>query len=145
MLLKDVMTPAPVVCRPADKIDAVANMMLEHNCGEIPVCDGPAIVGVITDRDIATRVVALGKTPAAISVKDVMTTNVFTISENETLSNALDLMEERLVRRLPVVNSSGQIVGIVSQADLMARVPTLQVAKTIRNLARKTRRPHAAL
>ena len=145
MLLKDVMTPAPVVCRPTDKIDFVANLMLEHNCGEIPVCDGGKVLGVITDRDIATRVVAFGKTPAAISVNDVMTTNVFTMSENETLAAALDLMEERLVRRLPVVDASGQIVGIVSQADLMARVPTLQVAKTIRNLARKTRRPHAAL
>jgi CBS domain-containing protein len=145
MLLKDVMTPAPVVCRPTDKTDFVANLMLEHNCGEIPVCEGSKILGVITDRDIATRVVAFGKTPAAISVNDVMTTNVFTISENETLAAALDLMEERLVRRLPVVDASGQLVGIVSQADLMARVPTLQVAKTLRNVARKTRRPHAAL
>ena len=144
MLVKEVMTRTPVVCRPEDRIDYVARLMLEHDCGEIPVCDDDRLLGVITDRDITTRVVAAGKTPAAIAAADAMTPGVFTISESATLGAALDAMENRLVRRLPVVDVNDRLVGIVSQADLIARAPAPQVARTLRNVARKTRKPMSA-
>src|SRR6266542_808421 len=63
MYVTEIMTPAPVTCAPGDKADYAAKLMLSHNCGEIPVCDGPRIIGVVTDRDIAIRAVA-GEEPA---------------------------------------------------------------------------------
>ena len=140
MLIKDVMTASPACCKPADRIDAVAKMMVDRDCGEIPVCDGKRLVGVITDRDIACRVVAAGKTPAAIPASEAMTRNVATIGQYDTVDEALELMDTELVRRLPVVDDAGTIIGIVSQADLIARSPTLKVARTMKSVAKKTRR-----
>src|SRR5687768_10799529 len=61
MLIRDVMTARPACCKPVDTIDKVARLMLDHDCGEIPVCDGDDLVGVITDRDLALRAVAAGR------------------------------------------------------------------------------------
>ena len=143
MLIKDVMTKTPTVCRPSDTLDHVAKLMLEHDCGEIPVCDGTKLVGVITDRDITCRAVATGKSPAAVPARDVMTREVYTVGENEKLDAALELMEEKLVRRLPVLGDDGRLAGIISQADLVSRVATLKVARVLRSVSKKTRR-HAA-
>ena len=145
MLIKNVMTKTPACCRPSDTLDMVAKLMLAYDCGEIPVCDGTKLVGVITDRDITCRAVATGKTPIGVPVSQVMTHNVYRIGENEKLSAALALMEDKLVRRLPVVDDSGKIVGIVSESDLIARVPTLKVARLVKSVAKKTRRPAAAV
>ena len=143
MLIKDVMTAAPTCCEPFDTLDQVAKLMADYDCGEIPVCDGTKLLGVITDRDITCRVVATGKIPAAVKARDIMTRNVVTIGEHAKLDEALELMEQELVRRLPVVSDDGGIVGIVSQADLMAKAPTLKVARAMKNVAKKTR-PHAS-
>jgi len=140
MLIKDVMTRTPACAKPSDTLDTVAKLMLEHDCGEIPVCDGTKLVGVITDRDITCRAVAVGKTPIAIPASDVMTRHVYSIRENDKVEAAFDLMDEKLVRRLPVVDESGVIVGIVSQADLIAKVPTLKVARLMRSVSKKTRK-----
>lgn len=94
---------------------------------------------MITDRDITCRAVATGKTPVAVPASDVMTRDVYTIGHNDKLDAALELMGKRLVRRLPVVDESGKIVGIVSQADLMAKVSTLKVARAMKTVAKKTR------
>lgn len=139
MLIKDVMTASPTCCKPTDRLDGVARLMLDSDCGEIPVCDETKLVGVITDRDITCRAVALGKTPAAVPASDVMTRDVFTIGEDDKVEKALELMETKLVRRLPVVDFGGRIVGIVSQADLVAKAPMLKVARTIRSVSKKTR------
>lgn len=145
MLIKDVMTRTPAVCRPSDTLDYVAKLMLEHDCGEIPVCDGTKLVGVITDRDITCRAVATGKAPVAIPARDVMTRNVHTVRENDSLDAALEMMEEKLVRRLPVVDEEGRLTGIISQADLVSKVATLKVARVMRSVSRKTRRHAAAI
>ena len=146
MLIKDVMTASPTCCKPTDKLDSVAKLMLDHDCGEIPVCDGTNLVGVITDRDITCRAVAVGKTPMAVPASDVMTRDVHTIAQDDKLEDALELMEKKLVRRLPVVDDNGRIVGIVSQADLVAKAPTLKVARAMKSVSQKTRKqPTAAL
>ena len=144
MLIKNVMTKAPACCRPSDTLDMVAKLMLVYDCGEIPVCDGTKLVGVITDRDITCRAVATGKTPVDVAVSEVMTRNVYSIGENDKLDVALALMKEKLVHRLPVVDDYGKIVGILSENDLIARVPTLKVARLVKSVAKKTRRPPAA-
>jgi CBS domain-containing protein len=139
MLIKDVMTASPACCKPTDRLDSVAKLMLDHDCGEIPVCDGTRLVGVITDRDIVCRAVARGETPTAVPASEVMTRDVHTVAPDDKLEEALELMETKLVRRLPVVDDSGRIVGIVSQADLVAKAPTLKVARAMRSVAKRTR------
>jgi CBS domain-containing protein len=139
MYIKDVMSAAPACCEPSDNVETVARLMVDRDCGEIPVCEGKKLLGVITDRDIACRVVATGKAATAVQARDVMTRNVVTIREDAKLDEALDLMEQSLVRRLPVVGDAGEIIGIVSQADLAAKMPTLRVARALRNVAKKTR------
>ena len=140
MLIKDVMTVHPACCNPADRIDAVARLMRDNDCGEIPVCDGRKIVGVITDRDIATRAVAVGLNPTDVAVSEIMTRDVSTIREEDHIGDALELMETKLVRRLPVIDDFGLIVGIVSQADLVAKGPRFRVDRALRTVSKKTRR-----
>lgn len=139
MLIRDVMTKAPACCKRSDTLTAVAKLMVEHDCGIIPVCDGTRLVGVITDRDLACRAVAEARNPTTATADDVMTRRVSTIGDDEKLGAALELMEERLVRRLPVVDAIGDVVGIVSEADLVARVGTLKVARAVKAVAQRTR------
>jgi len=145
MLIKDVMTKNPVCCRPSDTADVVAKKMLDHDCGEIPVCDGTKLIGVITDRDITCRVIATDRAPRLSTAREIMTGNVCTVHDLDDVNVALDLMEQKLVRRLPVVNDRGVIVGILSQADLIARTPTLKVARSMKIVSQRTRRHEAVV
>jgi CBS domain-containing protein len=141
MLIKDVMTKTPASCRPWHRLDAVAQLMSENDCGEIPVCEGTRIVGVITDRDIACRAVAAGMTPVAISVADVMTRPVYTVEEDDTIDTALDLMQTKQVRRMPVVDDMGELVGMVSVSDLAVRAPA-RVAAVLAGTSKNARNRH---
>lgn len=141
MEIRDLMTPDPACCRPGDSVQEVAKLMAARHCGEIPVCDGTRLVGVITDRDIVLRVVAAGRVGADVKAQDVMTTEVYTIRLRDDIEDALDVMEANLVRRLPVLDDGDAIVGIVSQSDLIAKSPTLKIARAMRSVAIKTRRP----
>ena len=132
----------PACCRPSDTLDQVAKLMRDHHCGEIPVCDGAKLLGVITDRDITCRAVAAGKAPAEVPASEIMTKHLFTIRQDAKVGEALAMMEQKLLRRLPVLSRDGILVGIISQADLIAKAPALQVAWAMKN-ARKTRRPIA--
>jgi len=144
MLIRDVMTGNPACCKPSDKLDSVAQLMFERDCGEIPVCDGTNLVGVITDRDITCRAVAAGLAPERVAVSEIMTRDVYSVLPDEKLDAALDLMEKRMVRRLPVVDKNGAIIGIVSQTDLVAKIPTLEVARAIKAMSKRSRkRMHA--
>ena len=143
MLIKEVMTKNPACCKPSDTLDTVAKLMVEHDCGEIPVCDGTKLVGVITDRDITCRAVAAGKAPALLPVNEVMTRNPYIVHQDQKVEAAFDVMEQRLVRRLPVVNDDHQIVGIISETDLAAKAPALKVARHVKSVSKKAR-GHAA-
>ncbi len=136
MLIKEAMTPSPTCCKPDDTLNTVAKLMVEHDCGEIPVHDGKEIVGVITDRDIVCRAVAVHKNPSAVTASEVMTRNVYTIAEDDDLEDALDLMEQMVIHRLPVVDGAGKLVGIVSEADLIANAPAIEVARAVRKQPR---------
>ncbi len=144
MLIKDVMTKAPACCTPDTKLDAVARMMLEHDCGEIPVYDGTKLVGVITDRDIACRAFTAGTNPLNLRAREVMTKRVYTVTAEEKVNDALELMEKKQVRRLPVVNGAGKVIGIVSQADLAAKLSATKAAELLRAVSKRTRKVAAA-
>lgn len=141
MLVKDVMTRNPFCCQPADSVERVAKLMLDHDCGVIPVCSGKKLVGVITDRDVACRVAATGKPSSAIAVKDAMTTNVYTVREDDDVQTAIDLMEAQQVRRLPVLGANDEVAGIIAPSDLAPMFASMNVSDFLLAVSYWTRKP----
>jgi len=141
MFVKDVMTTAPICCEPSDSVERVATLMTEHDCGIIPICAGGKLVGVITDRDITTRVIAAGRHPAELAVREVMTKPVFTVRQDENVQAAIDRMETKQVRRLPVVDEKDRVVGIVAPSDLAPIFASMNVADFLLAVSYWSRKP----
>ena len=139
MLVKDVMTASPVFCKTTDTLERVAKLMAEHDCGVIPVCESRKPIGIITDRDITCRAVALGK--SSVRVSEVMTKHVFTVKEDDDVQTAIDLMEKKQVRRLPVLNAEGILVGIVAPSDLAPTFASTDVSDFLLAVSYWTRKP----
>lgn len=121
MEVKQIMSRSVHSCRPADKLSDAAQLMWDKDCGCIPVLsdDGSnEVVGVITDRDICMASHLRGKPPSEIEVGDAMSTPVRKIISTAKLAEAERMMREAQVRRLPVVDREGQLVGILALADL---------------------------
>lgn len=117
--VSSVMTADPACCTADTPLRDVARMMVEHDCGQIPVVDADRRpVGVVTDRDIAVRVVAAGKDPAQATAADAMTSPCSSVTSDTSLHDTTCLMEAQKVRRVPVVDGDGRLAGIVSIADL---------------------------
>ena len=140
MTASSLMTPNPACCTPETTIQAVAQLMVQHDCGEIPVVgvgDDGRIVGVITDRDIVCRVVASGGNPGEALVEDSMTQPPVTVDLDTSLEDCLELMETHQIRRVPVVDDDGRCVGIVSQADIAAGAPPAETGKLVREVSKQ--------
>ena len=134
MKIKDIMTEAPACCTPETTLEAVAKLMLEHDCGEIPICDGTKLVGVVTDRDIACRAFTGAKNPLEIRAGEIMTAHPYAVVENTDVDTALDVMARHQIRRLPVTRE-GKVVGIVSQADLLEVLPPQKSAALLKAIS----------
>ena len=102
--------------------------MKSLDVGMLPVCDNDRLAGAITDRDIVIRAVATGCNPDATSVREVMTKELFYCFDDEDIVEAAQLMEERQIRRLPVLNRNKRLVGIVSLGDVAVRTRHEQLA-----------------
>jgi CBS domain-containing protein len=139
-LAKDVMTPDPACCSPSTTLDQVAKMMIQHDCGEIPVIDSSnRAVGVITDRDIVCRVVAEGMNPSAHIAENAMTTPVIAVSGDAKLEEVISTMEDHQIRRVLVVDDGGCCTGIISQADvMMSEQSSDKAAEFVREVSRDT-------
>jgi len=124
MKIKDVMTKNVASLHVDDTVIKAAEIMKEQNVGSVPVCDSNRVVGMITDRDIALRIVAAGKNADKQSVRDVMSTNPVIGQPEMDVLDAAKIMGERQIRRLPVIEKNG-LVGIVSLGDL-ALEPSLE-------------------
>jgi len=121
MQVREIMTKNPACCTPDTNLQEVARMMLEHDCGLIPVVDNQENkkpVGTITDRDIAIRTVAAGQNPLDIKASNVMTMGVTTVTAETDVQECCDVMENKKIRRVLVVDRSGGVSGIVAQADV---------------------------
>ena len=116
--LKEIMTPSVEVVTPETTLQEAAQMMRDLDVGPLPVCDGDALVGMVTDRDITVRAVAEGKDPQYATVREVMTDEVYYVYEDQTVEEAATLMAERQVRRLPVLSREERLTGIISLGDL---------------------------
>jgi CBS domain-containing protein len=135
--VNQVMTAKPACCRPDTRLQEVAHMMVAHDCGEIPVTDaGGRPLGVITDRDIVVRTVAQGQNPMEKTARDVMTTPCFTVGEDADLDECTDVMEKNQVRRMLVVDGSGCVCGIVSQADVALNAGKKDTAELVKDVSR---------
>ena len=136
-LAKDVMTPDPQCCSPETALNEVANLMVECDCGEIPVIDASnRLIGVVTDRDIVCRVVAKGKNPSSVTAQDAMTQPVVAVTPDTTLDEIVAVMEENQIRRVPVVDAQGRCCGIVAQADVAMVARESEVGEMVREVSR---------
>jgi CBS domain-containing protein len=125
MNCQDVMTPAPVCCVPDDAVVDVARLMRAQDIGAIPVVadrDSQRLIGMVTDRDLAVRVVAEGRDARETVVRDVMSMQPVVCLDSDLYQQALQAMGEHQVRRIPVVDAAGRLVGIIAQADVATRL-----------------------
>ncbi|MBI5932142.1 MAG: CBS domain-containing protein [Chloroflexi bacterium] len=132
------MTKSLVCCLPHDTAAKAAQLMRSGNIGSIPVIESEQtqkLVGIVTDRDLALKVVAEGLDPKSTKVEAAMTINVVTCQPEDDLQKTLDAMSEHQLRRIPVVGNGNKILGIISQADVATRLnqpeKTAQMVKKI--------------
>lgn len=121
MKASDIMTPHPACVTPADTAETVAKLMVEHDCGALPVVssnDNHRLLGMITDRDLAVRAVAQGKGPDT-PVSELMTPDPRACPPEAKLEEVEKVMADGRVRRLPITDGNEQVVGIIAQADLV--------------------------
>ena len=117
MRISDVMTRDVATVRPDQTAREAANFMLNSDAGSIPVTEGDRLIGMITDRDIAVRGVAMGHGPDT-PVSDIMTSGIVCAREDDSIEDVASKMSEAQVRRLPVIDDSEKLIGIVSLGDL---------------------------
>ena len=128
MQLKEVMTRGVEVVRPNTGLKQAAEKMKDLDIGALPVSDGKSLIGMLTDRDITVRAVAEGRDPLVTEVKDVMTTDVVYCFEDQDVKEAAQIMADRQIRRLPIIDRDKRLVGIVSLGDLAVDISDDSVA-----------------
>jgi CBS domain-containing protein len=122
---RDVMTEDLVFCTPGDTVSEVAKMMKREDIGPVLIVDSErskTLVGIVTDRDLAIKVVGEGRDPKNTKVEDVMTRKLVTCHADDNVENAMKAMAQYQLRRIPVVDENMKLVGIISQADVATRV-----------------------
>ena len=113
----------------------VAQMMREGDMGAVPVVENEKLVGIVTDRDIVVRAVAEGK-DVSTAVGDVMTNEIFAAQENDFVFEAIRLMGDKQVRRIPVINETGELVGIIAMADVALETEDeREIAETLEEIS----------
>src|ERR687887_2804064 len=108
-----------------------ARLMRDEDVGLVPIVEGERLVGTVTDRDIALRVVAEGKTPESTTVGEIASRELVTVDPQQDLDEALRLMARHQVRRLPVVEEDGRLVGVVAQADVAKEADKRQTGEVL--------------
>ena len=121
----EVMTREPVCCEAGESVVDVAATMKREDVGSVPVVEShedKKLIGIVTDRDLVVKVLAEGNQVDRATVRDAMTSNPASCRENDDVSKAVNLMSERQVRRMPIVDEAGRLTGIIAQADVATRV-----------------------
>jgi CBS domain-containing protein len=136
MKIQEIMTPNPACCGPETNLGEVARLMVDHDCGEIPVVRDGRPIGVITDRDIAARAVAVGRNPLEMKASDLMSTPVITVSPSTDVDECCETMEEHQIRRVPVIDERGSCCGMVSQADIAKHASARKTAQVVKEVSK---------
>jgi CBS domain-containing protein len=135
-IIKDVMTSNPCSIDAEKSVAYAAKMMREEDVGLAPIVEGDKLIGMLTDRDIAIRVVAEDRNPEQVKVADVASKQIVTIDPQQDLDEALRIMAEHQVRRLPVVEEDGKLVGVVAQADIAREGDDMQTGKLVEEISK---------
>ncbi len=136
--LKDVMTTEVAFATPDTFLTEVARLMVEFDCGEVPLVENfetKKVIGMVTDRDIVCHTLGIGKNPMACTAADCMTTPIITAVDSMGVENCLDLMKDNQILSIPVVNKNGVLCGMVAQADLVALVDEEKASDMIQEVS----------
>jgi CBS domain-containing protein len=139
MQVNEIMTPDPACCTPDTNLKDVARMMVNNDCGCVPVVVDETTkvpVGMVTDRDITVRAVAEGKNPLDLSAGDVMSENVVTVTPETSVEECCNLMEDHQIRRVAVVDENGACCGIVAQADVAINAGSRETAEVVQEVSK---------
>ena len=147
MQVKEIMTADPACCIPEAGLQEVAQMMVDHDCGEIPVVVNKETrlpIGVITDRDIVCRTVARGLNPLDLTVAECMSKPCLTVTPDMSLEECTRIMEENQIRRVPVVDADGSCCGIVALADIALHAKKSLAGEVVKEISEPTAAAWAA-
>ena len=134
MNVENLMTRSPRTCTTGDMLHRAVQLMWDHDFGAVPVVDGNGrLAGIVTDRDACMAGLTQGRALHEIPVEQVMSRMLFTLAPHDPVQNAIDLFEERQVRRIPVIDGRGTLVGILSMADLVCATCDGKVGKHTRS------------
>lgn len=129
------MTENVEALREDDSLQTAAERLAQHDVGALPVCDERQQVrGIVTDRDIVVHGLAQGKDPRKTTVGEIVTPNPITVGPDESVQRVTEIMAEKQIRRVPVVED-GKLVGIISQADIAQAVPADQAGKMLSQIS----------
>ena len=132
----EIMTPNPCAIDADKPVAYAAKMMKDENVGLAPIVEGERLIGMLTDRDIVTQVVAESRDPQSVTVREVASTNLVTIDPQQSLDEALRLMASNQVRRLPVVEEDGRLVGVVAQADVAREAKEKETGELVEEISK---------
>ena len=139
MNVRDIMTKDPACCTAETSLQEVAQMMVDNDCGCVPVVDSENTkvpVGMITDRDITTRVVAEGKNPLDLTAADAMSSTVVSVTPETSVEECCNVMESSQIRRVAVVDENGACCGIVAQADIATNADDRKTAEVVQEVSK---------
>jgi len=131
MLASEIMTKDPECCVPTDSAMTAALLMKSEDVGPIPIVadkEDKKLTGIVTDRDLALKIVAEARDPKTTSVEEVMSEGLVTCRENDDVQSVLQLMEQNQLRRIPVVDQNDHLKGIIAQADVATRMRNTHAA-----------------
>jgi CBS domain-containing protein len=134
--IRDLMTSNPCSIDADKPVAYAAKMMRDEDVGLAPIVEGNKLIGTLTDRDIAIRVVAEGKDPQSTTVRQVATTTLVTVDPDQDLDEALRLMAKNQVRRLPVVEEDGKLAGVVAQADIARHASDQETGEVVEEISK---------
>ena len=133
--IRELMSDNPCSIDADKSVAYAAKMMRDEDVGLAPIVEGNRLVGTLTDRDIAIRVVAEGRDPESTTAREVASTDVITVDPQQELDEALRLMAQHQVRRLPVIEEDGRLVGIVAQADVARHGDDKQTGQVVEQIS----------
>src|SRR5262249_30133708 len=124
MKCKDIMTDNPIFCLPTDPAQKAAALMQEHICGLLPIVNSEfkrKLIGVVTDRDLCINVVAVWRVPKLGDVEECMTKMTASCRPEDGVEKCLEILQENQIRRLPVCDDRGKLIGIITLADIVCK------------------------
>lgn len=139
MQVRDIMSENPVYGTPDTSLHVIGQMMVENDCGCIPIVesnDTKSPIGMITDRDIVIRTVAENRNPLDLQAEDIMTGGIVTVAPETSVEECCNLMESKQIRRVAVVDADGALCGMVAQADIATKTSTDKTAEVVQEVSK---------